>query len=145
MNRRILAVALYLFGGFGALGCGGSSAPPTPTAPTPPPIAPANIVSSGQGQWSPCISSGCAFAASVQNIGAGCATGLTVVVRFFDTANAQVGSDLQLGLTGGSLSGRTVRPNEILAVATFDFVPNATRNRVSTYSLIPAWTNVRCP
>lgn len=127
---------------------GGSGGPSTPTAPTPPaPIPAASIVASGQAQWTPCLSDaiGCAFAVSIQNVGVGCATDVSVVTRFYGTDSGQVGSDLAMAAIGGGLATRTVRPNEIIAISSVTFVTPAARSVMSTYRLYPTWTNVRCP
>ena len=67
--------------------CGGS----TPTTPSQPPVVAADLRLSGQGSWTSCILGDCIFSASIQNMGAGCASGTTVVARFYDASNAQVG------------------------------------------------------
>jgi hypothetical protein len=117
----------------------------TPTTPTPAPIATASLEVSGQGSFSTCSLLGdCLFNASVQNTGAGCATSTAIVARFFDANNVQVGSDIAMG-AAGSLSARTIRPGEIVALTSLGLVPASTSANGKTYRLFPTWTNVRCP
>jgi hypothetical protein len=138
--------------------CGGGSQSSTPTSPTvttpaPPPLPSANIVGTGQSQWAPCLNdlgpngastlNSCVFSASIQNTGVGCANNTSVVVRFVDASGNTVGSDVQMGATGG-LAARLIRPNEVVALLSSLPIPAATINRISQYRLIPAWTNVPC-
>lgn len=135
--RRLLVVSALM-----VLGCGGNS-PTTPSAPPPPPAA--NLVSSGQGNWSVCSPSGsCLFLASIQNTGAGCATNTSVVVRFYNSASAQVGADIQMGGQGTSLSGRIIRPSEVVGLASVSLVSSTVVSGTATYQLFPTWTNVAC-
>lgn len=154
---RMLAFLLT----FGVAACGGDSSPsrsptaptaaapaPAPApAPTPPPIPAATLQSSGQGGFRDCLSlvQSCDFEASIQNVGAGCATQTTVVARFFDGNNTQVGSDAQMGAVGASLASRTIRPQEIVAIASINRVAQSTATTSRSYRLFPTWTNVRCP
>jgi hypothetical protein len=126
--------------------CGGGSNTPTApsTPPPPPPLPQADIRPSGQGSWTSCIDilDVCSFDVSIQNVGQGCATGTTVVVRFFDMTDRQVGSDVQMG--SPLLASRTIRPNEILAVTSISRVPGSTARAATKYQLFPTWTNVPC-
>jgi hypothetical protein len=119
--------------------CGGS-----PAAPTPPPILSADIRLSGQGSWTGCFLGDCFFSASIENVGAGCASGTSLVARLFDASNQQVGSDIQMGGSGSSLSARTIRPQEVVAVTSLLRVSADFIARSNTYRLFPAWNNVAC-
>jgi len=97
---------------------------------------------SGQGNFSVCVAGACVFNASIENNGAGCASGTTVVARFFN-GDTQLG-DVQMGAVGGSLSARMIRPGEVVGLASITPVaPNIVTNG-KTYRLLPAWTDVRC-
>ena len=127
-------------------GCG-SKNPTTPSAQPPATVPPADIRLSGQGTWTnllPITGDGI-FAASIQNVGTGCASGTAVIARFFDGNNQQVGSDTQMGGAGASLSGLIIRPQEISAIRSVGFVPGATISRTQSYRLFPTWNDVRCP
>lgn len=122
-----------------AAGCGSS-----PTAPTPAPIPTAVLQITGQGSWTLCTSfNDCLFTASIQNTGAGCATNTTIVARFFDANNVQLGSDVQMGASG-SLSGRTIRPGEIVPIVSLIPVQANVTTKVQSYRLFPTWSDVRC-
>lgn len=127
---------------FFVVGCGG-----TPTAPAPQPIPVAALQLTGQGSFAGCsgLIDLCAFQASIQNTGLGCATGTTVVARFFDGNNVQIGSDLQMGAMGGSLTSRTIRPQEIVALASVQPIAFSVASASKNYRLFPSWTDVRCP
>jgi hypothetical protein len=117
-----------------------------PAAPTPPPIPAASLVLTGQGSFTNCTILGdCLFSASIQNVGPGCAANTTVVVRFYDaaTGGAQVGADVQMGATGG-LSGRTIRPQEIVPLTALSVISPAINTKTKAYQLFPTWTDVRC-
>jgi hypothetical protein len=143
MQRIALGLLVLLM-----LSCGGGSkTPTTPSPPPQPPIPSADIRLSGQGTWTnilPIVGDGI-FAASIQNVGAGCASGTAVIARFFDGNNQQVGSDTQMGGAGASLSGLTIRPQEISAIRSVGFVPAAIISRTQSYRLFPTWNDVRCP
>lgn len=144
MSRRRIVAYVGLLAIF-ASSCGSSSSPTTPVVTTPAPVLAANVVLTGQGAWTGCIGTSCVFSASVQNNGAGCATGITVVTRLFDSNSAQVGSDIQMGtVQSPGLSARTLRPNEILAIASQIYIDGATINRAATYRLFPTWNNTAC-
>jgi hypothetical protein len=116
------------------------------TTPTPPPTPAASLQLSGQGSFANCsslVGLCSAFQASLQNVGPGCASGTTVVARFFNASNAQVGSDVQMGAAGASLSGLVIRPQEIVAILSVAPVP-FTLTTATRYQLFPTWTNVRC-
>jgi hypothetical protein len=123
--------------------CGGEK---SPTAPTPPPTPSASLASSGQGSWASCLpfSGDCIWAGSLQNSGPGCATGTTVVVRLYQ-GDQQLGADIQVGAEGTSLSGRTIRPGEVLALRSLNYVSNSIVTRAESYRMFPTWTDVRCP
>ena len=120
-------------------GCGSNS---TPTAPS---IPSADLRLSGQGSWTSCFFGDCLFSASIQNLASGCASGTTVIARFYDGNNQQVGSDTQMGAVGSGLSGRTIRPQEIVALASVGIVGATTISRTQSYRLFPTWNDVRCP
>jgi len=105
----------------------------------------ANIQITGQGSFTTCLSTGdCLFSASIQNVGVGCASGTAVVARFLDANGAQVGSDVQMGATGG-LASRTIRPQEVVPITSVGFVNSSITSRTKTYRLLPTWNNVSCP
>jgi hypothetical protein len=108
--------------------------------------APAIIQSSGQGSWTMCdpISGNCWFSASIQNVGSGCAAGTTVVLRLFDGNGAQLGSDVQMGAIGTSLSAKTIRPQEVVAIQSLTFIGPSVSHSVQGYLLFPTWNNVAC-
>ena len=129
------------------LSCGGGSSsnqPSAPSAPSAPAITPANLVSVGQGSWTHCILGKCAFAASIENQGAGCASGTAVTVRFYDANQAQAGPDLTMAAVGG-LSSLTIRPGQVVALQTLQTSEASVMNATKTYRLFPSWNNVVCP
>ena len=91
----------------------------------------ANIRLSWQSSWTDClfVSRDCILRASIQNVGQGCASGTTVVIRLFN-GSQQVGSDLQMTASGG-LSGRTIRPQEIVAIRSTRFVSRSVVDRTT--------------
>lgn len=119
-----------------AAGCGGGS----PTAPTP--IAQAFLQGSGQWSWGNCLGDlGCYFLTSIQNVGSSCASGASVVVRFYDVNNAQRGSDAQMGVgPPGFLSTLTIRPDEIVAISSL-----SPQDTFASHRVFPTWNNVPCP
>jgi hypothetical protein len=131
-----------------ASACGGGSS--TPTAPTPPPTPAANIVQSGQFAFScttpspydPAMISNCTIAGALQNTGAGCAANTTAVVRLSGTAGTL--PDMQLGAVGVGLSARVLRPGEVVSVGTIQSISHSAANAVTTYQIVPTWTNVAC-
>ena len=122
-----------------AAACGGSS---RPTAPTPAPMAQAFLQGTGQWSWGNCLGDlGCYFQASVQNVGSGCASGTSVVVRFYDSNHEQRGSDVRMDVSPpGVLSALTIRPNEIVAVSS-----SSPQDTFASYGVFPSWNNVACP
>jgi len=156
MNSTPLRLAIALIS-LMLVACGGDSpsspsATPTPTpapapAPAPAPIPAANLQASGQGSWTSCspISGDCIWSGSLQNMGQGCATSTSVVVRLLDSGNAQVGSDIQVGAQGTSLSARTIRPGELVALGSLSYVSASVVSRTKTYKMFPTWTDARCP
>ena len=136
MRGSVVAVTL----GFAlAAACGGSRGP---TAPTPAPMAEAFLQGSGQWSWGNCLGDlGCYFQTSIQNAGPGCASGTSVAVRFYDVDNSQRGADTQMGVSPpGSLSALTIRPDEIVAVASL-----SPQDPFASYRVFPTWNNVACP
>src|SRR4051794_12298004 len=113
MSRLIGGLAVA----FATCACGGSSSPAGPTASTTSKaelsividLSTIDFFKPDPGVWSDCTSNGeCLLSLSIQNIGAGCASGTTVVVRFFDSANRVVGPDLHLEAPGG-LSSKVIQ------------------------------------
>jgi hypothetical protein len=134
--RVPVAAALLVF--VLVAGCGGGS----PTAPTPAPIARALLQGSGQWSWGNCLGDlGCYFLTSIQNVGPSCASGTSVIVRFYDVNNAQRGSDTRMGVgPPGVLSALTIRPNEIVAISSL-----SPQDTFASYRVFPTWNNVACP
>ena len=98
--RNFVVVVLLLV----AIGCG--DGPSSPTAPAPAPTPQASLVQTGTPSLD-CGIFGCTLDASIQNIGAGCASGTAVVARLTDSeTNEQVGSDIQTGTSGGGCRSR---------------------------------------
>ena len=122
-----------------AAACGGSS---RPTASTPAPMAQAVLQGSGQWSWGTCLGDlGCYFQTSIRNVGPGCASGTSVVVRFYDVNNSQRGPDAQMGVSpSGLLSALTIRPNEIVTVSSL-----SPHDPFASYRLFPTWNSVACP
>lgn len=120
------------------LGCGGDSSPSTPT------VQPAILVTTGAGVQKSCVDRNCTLVASIQNTGTGCASGTAVVARLYDQLNAQVGSDMPMMATGELLASKTIRPNDIVALASVGYVDSVIIMG-TTYRLVPTWTNVACP
>ena len=129
--------------------CGNNSgrSPTAPSqSPSPPPIPSANLQSAGQGSWISCTSRsrlGCYWSGSLQNVGSGCASGTTAIVRFFDGNDQQLGSDVQVGAAGG-LSSLTIRSQEIVALTSTRLVAWDIVDGAETFLLSPTWNNVEC-
>jgi hypothetical protein len=138
--KHVIRLAVLVLTALSCGSCGGAS-----TSPSEQPVPKANLQITGQGSWTSCVLGDCFFSASIQNTGTGCASGTTLVARIFDSANAQVGSDIQMGGSGASLSGMTIRPNEVVAVTSIARVSSQFIARTSTYRLAPTWNDVRCP
>jgi hypothetical protein len=99
----------------------------------------------GQGTFVSCDSIGaCLFSASIQNVGTSCASSTSVVARFFDESDAQLGSDVQMDASG-SLSSRTIRPQEVVPLASLALVGSDVTHSARTYKLFPSWDNLMCP
>src|SRR5262245_58308154 len=113
MKRLIALVALAC----ATIACGSDNAPSSTTRT----VAAASLQITGQGSWSNCVFGGCQLSASIQNTGAGCASGTAVVARFFDATGAQIGSDVTMGAAGG-LSSLTIRSQQVVAVTSLIFV-----------------------
>ena len=122
-----------------AAACGGSS---SLTAPTPAPMAQAFLQGIGLWSWGNCLGDlGCYFQTSIQNVGSGCASGTSVVVRFYDANQSQRGSDIRMGVSPpGFLSALTLQPNETVAVSSL-----APLDPFASYRVFPTWDNVACP
>ena len=122
-----------------AAACGSSS---SPSAPTPAPMAQAFLQASAQWSWGSCLGDlGCYFQTSIQNVGSGCASGTSVVVRFYDANQSQRGSDIRMGVSPpGFLSALTLQPNETVAVSSL-----APLDPFASYRVFPTWDNVACP
>ena len=80
-QRAVLVLTLAL------VSCGDDGVDVLPTA---------NLVKDGEGGWALCESffggpPMCGYTGDARNIGSGCATDVTVVIRFFDGANVQLG------------------------------------------------------
>ena len=118
-----------------AAGCGGG-----PTAPRPAPITQAFLQDSGQWSWGHCLGDlGCYFLTSIHNVGPSCASGTSVVVRFYNVNNAQ--RDAQMGVgPPGLLSALIIRPNEIVAISSL-----SPQDTFASYRVFPTWNNVACP
>jgi predicted small lipoprotein YifL len=150
---KSVAVALLLFV---AAACGSkspatSSSPAATTTTTtttttaPAAIPMADLKFSGQTTWTYCSSytADCYFSAAIQNVGAGCGSGKTVIARFYDGNGQQVGSDVEMSASGG-LSTRILRPQEIVAIDSSGMVPASVISRARAYRLFPTWDNVKC-
>jgi hypothetical protein len=86
------------------------------------------------------------FTYTIQNVGVGCATSVTVVTRFYgaDGAGPQLGIDVPMGLPGGSLATFLFRPGAsatIQNLAPFNDVMSAH----TTFRPFFTWTDVVCP
>ena len=150
-----LAVMLLVAGCGG--GGGGNSSPTSPTVtpaptpdpiptPLPTPIPSARLQLSGRSSWTRCDlpAQSCYLAASMQNMGPGCATSTTVVGRIYDATGAQSGADIEMGAIGG-LSAKTIRPNEIVALTSLLSVGSEVNASYRSFGLFPTWTDVICP
>ena len=135
-GARIVGVVLAI--GL-ALACGGSG---SPTAPPPAPMIQALLQGYGQWSWGDCFGDlGCYFQTSIQNVGTGCASGTSVVVRFYDVNNSPLGFETRLDVTPpGRLSALTIRPNEIVALSSL-----STHDPFASYKVLPTWNDVACP
>ena len=135
-----------------ACGGGGSSSPtaptPTPTPPPPPPPPPtAQLQSTGRPSFTSCVAilGTCYLDWSIQNVGPGCAVQTTAVARLYDAADAQVGSDVQMGSVQVGLSSRTIRPNEIVSITSTRGIERQFVDRTERVRLFPTWSNAACP
>ena len=132
-----------------ACGGGGSSSPTAPTpAPTPPqPTPTAQLQSTGRPSFTRCVAilGTCYLDWSIQNAGPGCAVQTTAVARLYDAADAQVGSDVQMGSVQVGLSSRTIRPNEIVSITSARGIDRQFVDRTETVRLFPTWSNAACP
>ena len=146
--RNFVVVVLLLV----AIGCG--DGPSSPTAPTPVPPAPAptpqaSLVQTGIPSRDCGVFLGCTLDASIQNIGAGCASGTAVVARLTDSeTNEQVGPDIQMRAATGPLSNLpslTIRPQEIVALTSAGSLGSDVASRSVRVQLFPTWNNVSCP
>lgn len=135
---RILVVLAAVI----AVGCGGNNGGSTPTTPTPPPLPAATITPSGSGSWAACLGDrACLFQGEARNTGAGCASHVRGVVRFYGSQQQQVGS------AAWALDvGRIVRPNEAFVYRSTVFVEGSViaASQGGTYESEAAWTNVPC-
>jgi hypothetical protein len=144
MRKLALVVAAAI-----TIACGGDNGSPTSpsrtTSTTPPPLPRADLRLSGQAQWAFCLSvlGTCALQASIQNMGPGCATQTSVVARFYDRNDQQLG-DAQMGASGG-LAAKTIRPGEIVQILSLSQVPAQVVSNTASYRLFPTWNDVRCP
>ena len=140
--RNFVVVVLLLV----AIGCG--DGPSSPTAPAPAPTPQASLVQTGTPSLD-CGIFGCTLDASIQNIGAGCASGTAVVARLTDSeTNEQVGSDIQMRAATGPLSNLpslTIRPQEIVALTSAGSLGSDVASRTVRVQLFPTWNNVSCP
>ena len=82
---------------------------------------------------------------SLQNVGLGCATETTVVVRIYNDRdhNEQIGSDVPMGSLGG-LYARTIRPDEIVPLTSQRRVGISSGSGTVYFQGFPTWTDVRC-
>jgi hypothetical protein len=113
-----------------------------PTTPPPAPSGRAFLQGSTLWSWGDCLGDlGCYFLTSIQNVGTGCASGTSVVVRFYDGNNAQRGLDMRMEAgPPGALKALTIRPDEIVAISSaFPLDPFV------SYRIFPTWTEVDCP
>ena len=140
----MLTQGVWIVGVVAAIGlaaaCGGSG---SPTAPPPPaPMTQAFLQGFGQWSWGNCFGDlGCYFQTSIQNVGPGCASGTSVVVRFYDVNNSPLGFETRMGVSPpGVLSALTIRPNEIVAVSSLSL-----QDPFASYRVFPTWNNVACP
>ena len=140
----MLTQGVWIVGVVAAIGlaaaCGGSG---SPTAPPPPaPMAQAFLQGSGQWSWGNCFGDlGCYFQTAIRNVGPGCASGTSVVVRFYDVNNSPRGSETRMGVSPpGVLSALIIRPNELVAVSSLSL-----QDPFASYRVFPTWNNVACP
>lgn len=119
-----------------AAACGDSPTKPS----SPPPVPTARLQMEGGSQWQNCLLGSCSFRAEIRNTGAGCATGVRGVTRFYDQVDAPLGAAYNWGLGDGAI----IRPGEVFAYSIFP-VPLETAQKSKTYQTEPAWTNINCP
>ena len=134
-----------------AAACGGESpAAPTPPPPPPPPPPPAAALES-TGPWSftNCnlrTKYPCHISSALENVGEGCATDTTAILRLYDEDDAEIGTPLQMGAVGGGvLVDALIRPGEVLQLISVN--PGIDRylyERLRFTRLFPTWMNVRC-
>jgi hypothetical protein len=119
--------------------CGGSS---NPTAPTTAVTTQAVLQGSGLWSWGDCFGDlGCTFQTSIRNVGHGCATGTSLLVRFYDVNSSPRASDPRMEVSPpGLLSALIIRPGDVVAVRSL-----TPQDPFASYRLFPAWNNVPCP
>lgn len=128
MRLAILVAVVAL----SVVACGGKD---TPTAPA---IQAANITTSGSGAWVTCIGGSCNFQGDARNVGAGCASTVRGVTRFYDAAGTQLIS------SSWGLGTRIIRSGEAFTYKTVDFITPAQQAAAVKYLTEPAWTDVGC-
>jgi hypothetical protein len=150
-----LAVVLAVF----VTGCEGKVVTPTtPTQPqtqtqtqipTTPAYPAAELEDTLDSSLKPaCNSNGdCLDGRDIQNVGNGCASGTTAVMRYFAGmgSHVQVGPDFPMDVVGGGLAAKIIRPNEIVVLVTLDYVPSSLWKFPTTYWIFLTWNTVACP
>lgn len=129
--------------------CGGDKSG-SQTSPTP--LASANITPTIEVPpvWTGCplpvgVTAGtCQLSLSIQNTGAGCASGTVIKVRFLDAGDVQLGGPDTLMDAGGKLSSMIIRPNEIVTVTSVTGIDSDVYTKQRKMVVIPFWHNVAC-
>ena len=118
-----------------AAACGGNSSPAAPSAP-PPPVA--NIEFGTRGDFESCFGGTCFFQSDGRNNGPDCASAVRGVVRFFNSADVQVGASHAWALPGAQI----VRANESFVYRTTSLVPFD--SAATKFRSEGSWDAVRC-
>ena len=81
----------------------------------------------------------------MENVGEGCATGTTVIMRLYDEDDIEFGTPMQMGALAGMLASALIRPGEVLQlVSVAPLSSRSDHERLHFTRLFPTWTNVRC-
>ena len=81
----------------------------------------------------------------MENVGEGCATGTTVIMRLYDEDDTEIGTPMQMGAVAGTLASALIRPGEVLQLISVTPLPSRSlHERLHFARLFPTWTNVRC-
>jgi hypothetical protein len=145
---RVKMFGFALVAALVTLACG-SSSPTTPTSTYVAPLASPNLVQSGGNDFGTvCFGSytpiGCYFNTAIKNTGSGCARNTSVSVQFYDEAGNTMGAAHGMGVVGGTLSGLTIRPGQVVAIRSMTRVPGHIVEAPGTFRLSISQDTVAC-